>query len=45
MLECRLYAKNIFKDRFIGGTKDTIGLLLAEGTAGGLYDSTSSPFR
>ena len=36
MLECRLYAKNILKEKFIGGTKDAIELLLAEG---GLYDS------
>ena len=39
MLECRLYAKNIIKDKFIGGTKDAIEFLLAEGTAGGPYDS------
>ena len=45
MLECRLYAKNFFKDKFIGGTKDALGLLLAEGTAGGLYDSMLSPFH
>jgi hypothetical protein len=45
MLECRLYAKNIFKEKFIGGTKDRIELLLAEGTAGGLYDSILSPFH
>lgn len=42
MLECRLYAKNILKEKFIGGTKDAIELLLAEGTAGGLYDSMVS---
>ena len=45
MLEFRLYAKNILKDKFIGGTKDAIELLLAERTAGGLYDSTLSPFH
>jgi hypothetical protein len=40
ILECRLYAKhNIRKDHFIGGTKDAIELLLAEGVAGGLYNS------
>jgi hypothetical protein len=38
MLECRLYAQhNILKDNFIGGTKDAIELLLAEGAAGSLY--------
>jgi hypothetical protein len=38
LLECRLYAKhNMRKDDFIGGTKDTIESLLAEGAAGGLY--------
>ena len=38
LLECRLYVKhNIRNDDFIGGTKDTIELLLAEGAAGGLY--------
>ena len=38
MLDCRLYAKhNILKDKFIGGTKDAIKLLLVEGAAGGLY--------
>ena len=36
MLECRFYAKNILKEKFIGGTKDAIELLLAEGTAGSL---------
>jgi hypothetical protein len=46
MLECRLYAKhNILKDNFIGGTKDAIELLLAEGTAGGLYVSMVVPFH
>ena len=47
MLECRVYVKNIHnKDKFIGGTKDAIGLLLAEGTAGGrYYGSFSSPFH
>ncbi len=45
MLECRLYAKNILRDKFIGGTKDAIELLLAEGTAGGLYDAMLSPFH
>jgi hypothetical protein len=44
-LECRLYAKhNILKDKFIGGTKDAVELLLAEGTAGGLYVSMVSLF-
>ncbi len=42
MLECRLYAKNILGEKFIGGTKDAIELLLAEGTAGGLYDAMLS---
>ena len=43
MLECRLHAKNLLsKDKYIGGTKDAIELLLAEGTAGGLHDSTLS---
>ena len=38
MLECRLYAKrSIREDNFIGGTKDGIELLLAQGTGGGLY--------
>jgi hypothetical protein len=46
MLECRLYAqRNIRKDNFIGGTKDAIGLLLAEGTAGGLYVCMMSTFH
>ena len=40
-LECRLYTKNIFKEKFIGGTKDAIELLLAEGSSRGLYDSIS----
>jgi hypothetical protein len=45
-LECRLYAKNnIRKDNFIGGTKDAVELLLAEGAAGGLYIFMLSPFR
>jgi hypothetical protein len=36
-LECRLYAKQkIWKDGFIGGTRDEIELLLAEGAGGGL---------
>ena len=34
MLECRLYAKR--KARFIGGTRDGIEFLLAEGEGGGL---------
>ncbi|KAF8627029.1 hypothetical protein AX15_004564 [Amanita polypyramis BW_CC] len=34
MLECRFYAKNIIKDKFIGGTKDVIELLLAQGMDG-----------
>ena len=38
VLECRVYAKHkIGNDDFIGGTKDTIESLLAEGAAGGLY--------
>ncbi|KIM75554.1 hypothetical protein PILCRDRAFT_669545 [Piloderma croceum F 1598] len=37
MLECRLYTKhNILKDKLIGGTKDAIKLLLAEGAAGAM---------
>ncbi len=46
MLECRLYAKHtILKDDFIGGTKDGIELLLAEGTGGGLYIFMLNPIR
>lgn len=46
MLECRLYAKhNILKDKFVGGTKDAIELLLAEGAVGSLYIFTLSPFH
>ena len=45
MLECRLYAKRIFKDKFIGGTKDAIELLLAEGASGGLYGPMLSAFH
>ena len=45
MLECRLYAKRIFKDKFIGGTKDAIELLLAEGASGGLYEPMLSAFH
>ena len=45
MLECRLYAKNIIKDKFIGGTRDAIESLLAEGTAGGSYDSMLGLFH
>ena len=46
MLECRLYAKhNILKDKFVGGTKDAIELLLAEGAVGSLYIFTLNPFH
>jgi hypothetical protein len=45
MLECRLYAKRILKDKFIGGTKDAIELLLAEGASGSLYDPMLSAFH
>jgi len=41
MLECRVYAK----DDFLGGTKDGIELLLAEGVGGGLYIVTLNPVR
>jgi hypothetical protein len=45
-LECLLYAKhNILKDKLIGGTKDAIKLLLAEGAAGGLCIFMLNPFR
>ena len=38
MLECRVYAKHsIREDNFIGGSKDRMKLLFAEGTGGGLY--------
>jgi hypothetical protein len=38
VLECRVYTKhNIGTDNFIGGTKEVIGSLLAEGAEGGMY--------
>jgi len=44
ILECRVYAKKIFKDDFIGGTRDRIKLLLAEGAGRSLYISYWIPF-
>ena len=44
-LECRLYVKHLIrKDSLIGGTKDSIELLLTEGEAGRPYIFMLNPF-